>query len=104
MIIKKTTLLLLLVTLFLACSEEKVQEKTSQSSSSKAGLTIVDSDYSGISFSNDLSDDPLSEKNVLSYQHYFNGAGVGVADFNNDGLQDIFFAGNEVPNELYINK
>ncbi|NNE27361.1 MAG: VCBS repeat-containing protein [Saprospiraceae bacterium] len=69
-----------------------------------AGLTILPSSQTGITFKNTLADDPLSDKNVLSFQHYFNGAGVGIGDFNNDGLPDIFFAGNEVPNELYINK
>lgn len=68
------------------------------------GLEIVPSEHSGIDFNNTLSDDPLSDKNVLSYEYYFHGAGVGVADFNQDGLQDIFLAGNEVPNELYINQ
>ncbi|NNF20926.1 MAG: VCBS repeat-containing protein, partial [Saprospiraceae bacterium] len=71
---------------------------------SKSGLEILESDYTGINFSNTLKDDPLTDKNIVSFEYYFNGAGVGVADFNNDGLQDIFFAGNEVPNELYINK
>ena len=81
------------------------QSKTSDSSAShEAGFEIVDSVNSGIDFINALEDDPLSDKNVLSYPHYFNGAGVGVGDFNNDGLQDIFFAGNEVPNAIYINK
>ncbi len=31
----------------------------------------------------------------------YNGAGVGIADFNNDGLQDIYFAGNQVACRLY---
>jgi hypothetical protein len=86
----------------LSCSEQN--EKSTAKSPQKAGFEIVGSQSSGITFKNVLKDDPLSDKNVLSYRHYFNGAGVGVADFNNDGLQDIFFAGNEVPNELYINK
>ena len=84
----------------LSCNND-IQPKSAPST---AKLEIIPASESGITFKNTLKDDPLTESNVLSYEYYFNGAGVGVADFNQDGLQDIFFAGNEVPNEIYINK
>jgi enediyne biosynthesis protein E4 len=56
----------------------------------------------GITFNNVIHDN--DSFNILSYEYIYNGGGVGVADFNNDGLQDVFFSGNLVPNKLYINK
>jgi enediyne biosynthesis protein E4 len=57
-----------------------------------------------VEFSNDLVDDPLGDRNVLSWPHYYNGAGVAIGDINNDGLPDIFLVSNEGPNRLFLNK
>lgn len=56
----------------------------------------------GIHFSNNIRED--QELNVLNYEYMYNGGGVGIGDFNNDSLPDIYFTGNMVPNKLYLNK
>jgi hypothetical protein len=56
----------------------------------------------GIDFVNKITDRPMM--NVVMYEYYHNGAGVGVGDFNNDGLQDLYFVGNFGKNHLYLNK
>lgn len=62
----------------------------------------IEPSYSGINFSNDLAF--TEEFNIYTYRNFYNGGGVGIADFNNDGLQDIFLTANQKSNRLYINK
>ena len=60
------------------------------------------SSETGITFTNTITEN--DSLNVLDFEYIYNGGGVGVGDFNGDGLQDVFFTGNQVPNRLYINK
>jgi hypothetical protein len=54
-------------------------------------------------FTNQLPDRP--DLSILSYIYYYNGAGVAIADINQDGLPDVFFASNRPGgNRLYLNK
>jgi len=64
----------------------------------------LSSEVTGIDFSNDLKEDVTTIENVLDFDFFYNGAGVGVGDFDNDGLKDLFFCGNQVSNRLYKNK
>lgn len=56
----------------------------------------------GINFSNTLRED--QKNNILTYEYFYNGGGVGVGDINNDGLEDVFFTGNMTDNVLYLNQ
>ncbi|HLF36202.1 MAG TPA: VCBS repeat-containing protein [Cyclobacteriaceae bacterium] len=63
---------------------------------------LIDNQKAGIDFINQV--EYTEEYNTYTYRNFYNGAGVGLGDFNNDGLTDIYFCGNLVDNRLYLNK
>ena len=63
---------------------------------------LVSPEESGVIFNNKIVEN--DSINPLDVTNLYNGGGVGIGDFNNDGLQDIYFTGNLVPNKLYLNK
>ncbi len=84
----KNYLLIFLVVFVTSCSKDYRFE-------------LQKSDRTGIEFINKvIANDSL---NVMSFEYIYNGAGVGIADLNNDNLQDIVFIGNQVPPKIYIN-
>ena len=62
----------------------------------------VSSEHSGIHFNNKIIENDTL--NPIDVTNIYNGGGVGIGDFNNDGLQDVYFTGNKVSNKLYLNK
>ncbi|WP_350287158.1 VCBS repeat-containing protein [uncultured Croceitalea sp.] len=64
----------------------------------------IDSKNSGLVFNNKITEDVTTQENLFNYDYFYNGAGVGIEDLNNDNLPDVFFCGNQVPNKLFINK
>lgn len=65
-------------------------------------FTVLKNDSTGLDFVNNLK--PTTDFNLLKYMYYYNGAGVGAGDFNNDGKTDLFFAANQTQNRLYLNE
>ncbi|GAA4464086.1 VCBS repeat-containing protein [Nibrella saemangeumensis] len=55
-----------------------------------------------ITFNNRLTE--TDSVNALTFEYMYNGAGVGIGDFNKDGLADVYFAGNQVSSQLYLNE
>lgn len=83
----------LFITLIIVCSCK---------SESNKDILFSEVKNSNIAFSNDLEN--AEDLHILNYLYFYNGAGVATADFNNDGLSDIYFTGNKVPDKLYLNK
>ena len=88
---------LLLIFLFIACKNK--EEETGHDRLFRK----IPSSQSGIVFNN-LVDENYQKNNFDAFNYVYNGAGVGIGDINNDGLQDIYFTGNDVPNKLYLNE
>ncbi len=63
----------------------------------------IQAQKSGIHFNN-IVEENYKENFFDAFAYVYNGGGVGIGDFNNDGLQDIYFTGNNVSNKLYLNK
>ncbi len=63
---------------------------------------LMTAQKTGLNFTNKLTPTPVF--NMFHYMYFYNGAGVGAGDFNNDGLIDVFFAGNQVPNRIFLNQ
>ena len=82
----------ILLTLLIQCGKPQPQTL----------FALRDAKYTGVDFSNTVEES--DSFNILTYEYIYNGGGVGVADFNNDGLQDLFFTGNQVSSRLYLNK
>ena len=71
-------------------------------SEEKTLFQLVDPDQSNIHFSNPIIENDTFS--ILSEEYIYNGGGVGIGDFNNDGLSDIYFTGNSESNALYLNQ
>ena len=102
----------LIIFLFNSCKNDINKESNNIDGDQKKpkNLTLspnflkIDSETSSLFFNNKITPDLTSKSNLFDYDFFYNGAGVGIEDLNNDGLKDIFFCGNQVPNKLYINK
>ncbi|HLO80070.1 MAG TPA: VCBS repeat-containing protein [Chitinophagaceae bacterium] len=90
---KKGSIIVLLMVLLFSCKERSADGKL---------FDLLETSSTGIDFANRLT--PRADLNMLKYMYFYNGAGVGAGDFNNDGLIDIFFSANQVSNRLYLNK
>src|SRR5882757_7282273 len=89
---KLPVILCVLLFWFFQCSKSKDEQL----------FTLIDPDHSGVHFENTITE--TDSMNAIRFEYIYNGGGVGIGDFNRDGLPDIFFAGNIVSSKLFLNK
>lgn len=63
---------------------------------------LLSPEETGITFSNTITESETI--NILENEYIYNGGGIAVADFNKDGLSDLYFTANMESNKLYLNK
>lgn len=74
---------------------------TADDPSAQPMFELLESSKTGLNFNNRLT--PTDSFNMFKYMYFYNGAGVGAGDFNNDGKIDLFFASNQGANKIYLN-
>lgn len=89
-------ILLLMTCLFFSCNGSESEQTPG------IQFTSLPATQSGLDFQNTLTE--TEELNYFVHSGFYNGAGMAVGDLNNDGLVELFFCGNQVPNSLYQNK
>ena len=92
-----------------SCSNKSETILDSQNLGEKVNITLfnfqkINKKQSNLDFKNTLKHDLSTKSNLFDYDFFYNGAGVGIVDVNNDGLKDVFFCGNQVDNKLFLNK
>ncbi len=90
--------------LFLCCKQKSPSNFSATTSdlNSTPHFSLIPASESQVDFQNTLTEG--LNTNILMYEYFYNGGGVAAADFNQDGLIDIYFSGNMVDNKLYLNR
>ncbi len=88
----KTALLLWVLCTLFSCQNQK-----------RSGIfTSLQPAETGIDFVNTVNEQQFTKQSMNEFGYM--GGGVGIGDFNRDGLKDIFFCANQQSSKLYLNK
>lgn len=102
----KKILILFLLSFTLGCNNESEKQvpaaDNSEDSFSNALFKVHSANKTGLNFKNTVT--ATNDENYLNYEFFYNGSGVAVGDINNDGLPDIYFAGNSSDDKLFLNE
>ncbi|MFD1614621.1 VCBS repeat-containing protein [Gelatiniphilus marinus] len=103
---KKTISLIILAFILVSCNQNKsyktLKTLNKKPSDSNTLFSLVPNTKTTFDFKNNVEE--TADLNFLNYGNIYNGGGVATADFNNDGLVDVFFVSNQNSNKLYLNE
>ena len=89
-----------LLILFFSCQTDQIDQAVTPDSTPL--FTQLPHTRTGVDFTNTIKE--LPHRTYYNFNTLYDGGGVALGDINNDGWVDIYFTGNEVPNQLYLNK
>ena len=78
--VKNIIIVILITTVLIGCVNNNIHDSL---------FERLDAKSTGIDFQNTISTN--DSINILKYEYLYNGGGVGIGDFNKDGLPDIVF-------------
>ena len=96
---------ILLFGILISCKKQPSDngtEHTGAETHATIKLESLPASQTGLNFVNQVKEE--GRINIFTWHFLYNGAGVAAGDINNDGLADLYFTGNMVPDKLYINK
>jgi hypothetical protein len=97
-------ILLICLTSIVGCKNDADYLVKKKDSKIYSTFEKIDSSHSNINFINKITPSFDNKANLFDYDYFYNGSGVGIADFNNDGLKDIILSANQTKNKIYVNK
>ncbi|MGX1928972.1 VCBS repeat-containing protein [Flagellimonas sp. 2504JD4-2] len=97
---KKTYIWLIFYLVLAGCSDTR--NKQCNEDRQQPLFELLPSSKTKIDFTNTIRQ--TKAFNFINYLDIFNGGGVALGDYNNDGLLDIYLTSNQTTNKLYLNK
>lgn len=91
--------LLLYIILFISCDDKKEEGRIAEDAPL---FSLLQPKETKLIFENTSIEKP--DRFLAHYDYFYNGSGVAIADFNNDGLADVFLCGNDTTNRFFLNQ